>query len=98
MGKRAVKKQTVKIVEKKRVEKKPIGKVIPKKRPEPEPEPPKAKKVKTDDKYVRIANDAKAEEFKQIGDRVQSGELKWAYYASDMPKGYHYYIVLPIKN
>ena len=84
-------------MKKKKIEKKPIAKVVPKKRPEPEPEPPKAKKVKLEDKYVRIAIDANSDEFKAIGERVQSGEVKWAYYTSDTPKGYHHYIVLPVK-
>ena len=83
--------------ERKKVEKKPVGKVAPKKRPDPIPEPPNVKKPKSEDKYVKIANDAPQAEFKVMGDRVQAGELKWGYYASDMPKGYHYYIVLQSK-
>ena len=82
---------------KKRVEPKTVSKGVAKKRPEPIPEPPKVKKPKVEDKYVRIADDAKQDEFKVIGDRVQAGELKWAYYALDTNKGYHHYIVLPIK-
>ena len=83
--------------ERKKVEKKPVKKVAPKKRPEPQPEPPKQRKPKSkpsDDKYIRIPTTASQEEFKVIGDRVQRGELKWAYYAGEGDKGAHYYIVL----
>lgn len=85
-------------VEKKRVVRKPIPKIVAKKRPPPEPEPPKSKKPKTEDKYVRLATDASQEEFRAIGERVQAGEVKWAYYAGDGNKGHHYYLVLPINK
>ncbi len=45
------------------------------------------------DKYIRISSDAKSQEFKVIGDRVQKGELKWAYYTIENEKGFHYYII-----
>lgn len=95
--KKVEKKPIVKVAPKKKVAAKPIAKVVPKKRPEPEPEPPKEKKVKSEDKYIRVASDAKIEEFKAMSDRVQAGEVKWAYYAFDTTKGYHHYIVLPKK-
>ena len=84
---------------KKEVKKRAESKLIPKqesrKRPEPEPEP-ELKKVKPqlDFKLVRLAMDAPQEEFKAMGERVQSGEVKWHHYAVDGNKGYHYYIVL----
>jgi hypothetical protein len=81
--------------ERKKVDKKPVAKVAPKKRPEPVPEPPKEKKPKSEDKYVRVAMDAKQEEFNAMSDRVKNGEVKWAYYATDNNKGYHHYLVLP---
>jgi len=91
--------------ERKKVTKKPIPKAKPKprvevkgkKKPKPKPEPvvpPKERKPKSEDKYIRIAGNAKAEEFRAIGERVQRGEIKWAYYAVDGDKGYHHYIVL----
>jgi hypothetical protein len=84
-----------KVEVKKRVEKKSIPKVTAKKRPEPVPEPPKVKEPKSEDKYIRLAADAKQEDFNAMSERVKNGEVKWAYYAFDTTKGYHYYIVLP---
>lgn len=94
--------------ERKRVERKEIKPVAPKKRPNSkakvivkkkvEPEQPKPKKPKSEDKYVRIAADAPQEEFSAIGERVRLGEIKWAYYAFDTNKGYHHYLVLPKTN
>ena len=49
-----------------------------------------------DEKYVKISSDAKAEEFKAIGERTQRGEVKWAYYTIENDKGFHYYQI--IKN
>ena len=49
---------------------------------------------RAENKYVRIAMDAKAEERNQFTTRVKNGELKFAYYATDSDKGYHYYLVL----
>jgi hypothetical protein len=74
-----------------------VKKVEPKKRPAPEPEPPKDKKPRakaSDDKYVRVATNAKQEETRAIGEQVQRGELKWAYYTGESDKGYHYYLVI----
>jgi hypothetical protein len=52
-------------------------------------------KVKrAENKYVRVALDAKAEERNQFTAKVKNGELKYAYYATDSDKGYHYYLVL----
>ena len=95
--KKVEKKPVIKVAQKKKVEAKPIGKVVPKKRPDPVPEPPKEKKPKSEDKYVRLAADAKQEEFNAMSERVKNGEVKWAYYAFDTTKGYHHYIVLPKK-
>lgn len=52
-----------------------------------------AKKELKEDKYIRIAGDSK-QEFKAISERIQRGEVKWVYYASDNGKGYHYYLVI----
>ena len=83
-------------LERKKVKKKEIPKVQPKKRPDPVPEPPKERKPRakaSDDKYIRVATDAKQEETRAIGERVQRGEVKWAYFAGEGDKGYHYYLV-----
>ena len=47
-----------------------------------------------DDKYIKISADAKSEEFKALGERVQKGEIKWSYYVMEGEKGFHYYIIL----
>jgi hypothetical protein len=52
-------------------------------------------KVKrSENKYVRLAYDAKPEEKKEFSDKVQKGELKLACYAIDSDKGYYYYLVI----
>ena len=48
----------------------------------------------TEDKYVRIALNASAEDKKEITDRVAKGEIKMSHYADDSGTGYHYYLVL----
>lgn len=68
---------------------KPVKKPVVKAKPEE-----KQKPNKSDDKYVRIALDASSDERKVITERVISGELKLAYYATDNDKGYHYYLVI----
>ncbi len=70
--------------ERKRIEKKQIKPVTPKKRSvQMEPKPKEAK-------YVKVNIDDGQEAFKIMGDRVQRGEVKWDYYAS----GVHYYLIL----
>ncbi len=66
--------------------KKPVVKEIPK------PEEPKPKK--SENKYVRLALDAKGDERNEIVEKVKRGELKLAFYATDNDKGYHYYLVI----
>lgn len=97
--------------ERKKVEKKPIALVEPKKRVEPivipktvektKVEPKEKVEVKTEpkakrseNKYIRLALDAKMEDRKAFSERVQKGELKIAFYAVDGDVGYHYYLVL----
>lgn len=80
--------------ERKKVEKKELPKVAPKKRPEPIPDPPKERKSKSDDKYVRIAIDAKQAEFNAMSDRVKNGEVKWSHFALDGNNSYHHYLIL----
>jgi hypothetical protein len=73
--------------------------VVPKKRKET-----KKQKSKVEDtpvqqeqkslyKTVRIAEDAKIEDCKEISDRVHRQEIYFAYYAVDGSKGYRYYFV-----
>ena len=53
---------------------------------------PRAKR--SENKYIRLGMDAKMEERKAFSERVQKGELKLAYYATDSDVGYHYYLVI----
>jgi len=96
--------------ERKKIDKKPSLKLESKKRFETTPskgvESPKQDLVKkiiplleekvkrTENKYVRLALDAKKEERIEFSEKVYKGELKLAYYASDNDKGYHYYLVI----
>lgn len=94
--KKAEPKPVVKAEPKKR-ETKPVAKTEPKKEVKvetkvEEPTEPKAKR--SENKYVRIALDAKAEERNEFSQKVKNGELKYAYYATDNDKGYHYYLVI----
>jgi len=93
-------------IERKKVKLKEIPKVEPKKREKPMPElnpisepetvqeqkKPRAKP--SQNKYIRLALDAKIEERKEFSDKVKNGELSLAYYATDGDKGYHYYLVI----
>jgi hypothetical protein len=94
--------------ERKRLEKKPISVVTPKKREEPNKkvtektkvEPKKelpvedSKESKLPYKIVKICEGSKQEEYKDIGNRVQRGEIKWLCYAADGNKGCHYYYLI----
>jgi hypothetical protein len=94
--------------ERKKIEKKPVNSVTPKKREEPnkklavkpKPEPKKElpveepKESKLPFKIIKICEGSKQEEYRSIGERVQRGEIKWLYYAVDGNKGCHYYYVI----
>jgi hypothetical protein len=81
--------------------------IVPKKReitktvetkPKPEvveqtPTVKEEKKRKSDFKTLRIAMNADIEERKHIADRVQKGELSFAYFAVDGDNSYHYYFI-----
>jgi hypothetical protein len=102
--KKAEKKPVLKVEPKKRVEPTPVPKVEPKKRAVVKPvivEPvkpviaePTEKVKRSENKYVRIAYDAKPEEKKEFSEKVQKGELKLACYAVDGDKAYYYYLVI----
>lgn len=105
--KKADKKPVPKVEPKKRVEPTPVPKVEPKKRAEVKPTTkPVIKEIvnptieatekvkRSENKYVRIAYDAKPEEKKEFNDKVQKGELKLACYAVDGDKAYYYYLVI----
>jgi len=47
----------------------------------------------SENKYIKLAIDANQEERKVFGDKVKSGEIKFAYYVLEGDKGYHYYLV-----
>ncbi len=101
--KKAEPKPIVKVEPKKR-ESKPVVETVkptPKKVVKPEPkvevkaeEQTEAKVKRSENKYVRVALDAKAEERNEFSQKVKNGELKYAYYATDNDKGYHYYLVI----
>ena len=44
--------------------------------------------------FVRLAANAKREDFAEMGERVRRGEVQWAYYAVDGDICYHYYKIL----
>jgi hypothetical protein len=76
--------------------------IVPKKREEPlilekevvvETPNKEEKKRKSDFKTLRVASNANIEERKQISDRVNKGELTFAYYAVDGENSYHYYFI-----
>lgn len=94
--------------ERKKAEPKPIVKLEPKKRVQTAVEEKPKKEVKvepiveeqaeakvkrSENKYVRLSLEAKADEKLPFLEKVKSGELKYAFYAIDGDKGYHYYLV-----
>lgn len=58
-----------------------------------EPVVKEERKRKSDFKTIRIASNANIEERKHISDRIQKGELTFAYYAIDGDNSYHYYFI-----
>ena len=100
--KKAEPKPVAKVEPKKRVEPKVVEEVKPIVKAKPiEPkivlntdDTSEVKVKRAENKYVRVALDAKAEERNQFTSKVKNGELKYAYYATDSDKGYHYYLVL----
>tara|TARA_Y100000589_G_scaffold95011_1_gene89728 strand:+ start:54 stop:389 length:336 start_codon:yes stop_codon:yes gene_type:complete len=44
--------------------------------------------------YVRISENSNPAKFNEMGQKVQKGLVKWAYYAIDGNVGYHYYLKL----
>ena len=54
----------------------------------------KSKVKAIEHKYARLSMDAKMDERKDFVEKVKNGELRFAYYAIDNDKGYHYYIVI----
>lgn len=96
--KKAEPKVIAKAEPKKRVEQ-PVQKVekpTPKKEVKPEvkeEEQPEVKVKRSENKYVRVSLEAKADEKLPFIEKVKSGELKYAFYAIDGDKGYHYYLV-----
>lgn len=80
--------------ERKKVERKVITKIEPKKRPEPEPEIEQPRVKASNDKYVRLVSDGKAEDYRAMSDRARSGDVKWSHFAIDGNQSYNYYIVL----
>jgi len=50
-----------------------------------------AKEFKESD-FVKIKLNSKKEDYALILQRVQKGELKWSYYATEGETGYQYYL------
>jgi hypothetical protein len=49
-------------------------------------------------KYIKISSNESSEKFKELGDRVQRKELKWAYFATENSIGMHYYLILNVNK
>lgn len=56
--------------------------------------PVSKKKKKEEDKYIRVSENANIKRFVELGEKVQSGEVKWSHYAIDGNVAYHHYLVL----
>ena len=87
------------VVKKPVVRKKPIGKkTVAKKKVIEEllarDEPPKIRLKRKMYEYEKLAQNAHASKFHEMGQRVQRGEMKWAYYTTEDDIGYHYYVKL----
>lgn len=57
------------------------------------PEAKKSRAKASDDKYIRFSEKNYGESSKIISDRLQKGEIKYAYYAIDGDEGYHYFLI-----
>lgn len=53
--------------------------------------------AKQEGQFIKIKADANKEELGVILKRVNSGELKWAYYATEGDVGYQYYSIIKKK-
>ena len=42
--------------------------------------------------YVKVSERSKPSKFKDMGDKVQRGEVKWVYYSTENDIGYHFYL------
>ena len=51
----------------------------------------KMEKAKTNDKFIRVAENDKTSKFIEMGKKVQNGEVVWAFYGVEGKLGYHYY-------
>ena len=94
--------------ERKKAQAKPVAKVVPKKRePEPQKVITEVKKIeininevediktkRAENKYIKLAVEAKQDERLQFTSRVKSGEIKFAYVSLEGDKYYHYYQLL----
>jgi hypothetical protein len=93
--------------ERKRIEKKQVSIVTPKKREVknkkvtakqkvlPQEKPlEEVKESKLPYKIVKICEGAKPEEHKEIAEKIQRSEIKWLYYATDGNNGCRYYYVI----
>jgi len=91
--------------ERKKVERKPIAVVKPKQRevqsttsiikePVETMVSDNSEITKLNLKFVKLCDGAKQEEAKEIGDRVQRGELKWSHFSVDGNKNCHHYLII----
>ena len=61
-------------------------------------EPPKIRLKRRMYEYEKLAMNAHSSKFHDMGQRVQRGEVKWAYYTTEEGDvGYHYYVKLKNK-
>ena len=94
--KKAVVKKPLVTAGKKTVTNKPaLVKVVAKKKPTVKVSTTTTvKNVRTKFEYVKVAASAKSTRFTELGERVQKGELQWAYYSTEDNVGYHFYKIL----
>jgi hypothetical protein len=74
---------TIKPVEKKITAKQPVQKSTT-----------SGKRTSSQRTYVRLSGNADSSKFREMGEKLKNGKVKWAFYAIDGDIGYHYYEVL----
>ena len=73
---------------------KPKAKTTPKKKTVTSKKTTKRTPKTKSPEYIRISENSQSTKFKEMGERIQRGEIKWSFYGIDGNVGYHYYLKL----
>jgi hypothetical protein len=58
-------------------------------------EPKGATQIKIgNNSFIKITADSPKEDFRLLGEKIQSGTLKWSHYSVENDRAIHYYLIL----